>query len=58
MIRWSITFFLMTVAAGVLGFGKIAGPAAGIARDLFYLFLALLVLSIMAQGGRPTKRTA
>ena len=33
---------------GLLGFGGIAGASAGIAQILFFVFLALLVLSLIA----------
>lgn len=48
MIRYAVWFFVIAIIAGVLGFGGIAGAAAGIAKVFFYVFIALLVIS-MAQ---------
>ncbi len=52
MLRWSFTFLLIGLIAGLLGFTGVAGTAVGIAKTLFVLFLALfavcLILGIFA----------
>lgn len=55
MLTWAITFFLLAVLAGIFGFGGIASSFASIAQILFFVFLALLVISAVAHAvrGRP-----
>jgi uncharacterized membrane protein YtjA (UPF0391 family) len=50
MLGWAIAFFILAVVAAVLGFGGIAGASAGIAQILFFVFLALLVLSFVVRA--------
>ncbi len=45
MLNWALTFF---VIAAVFGFGGIALAAAGVAKILFFLFLVLFVVSLIA----------
>ncbi len=45
MLRYSIIFFIIAILAAVFGFGGIAVGAASIAKILFFIFLALFVLS-------------
>ena len=42
MLHYSIVFFIIAIIAAVLGFGGIAGSAAGIAKILFAGFLDLV----------------
>jgi uncharacterized membrane protein YtjA (UPF0391 family) len=53
MLSYAITFLIIALIAGVLGFGVIAGTAAMIARVLFLIFLVLFVVSLFT-GRRPT----
>jgi len=48
MLRWTITFIIIALIAVVLGFGGIAGAAAGIAKIFFYIFLGLFVLALLS----------
>lgn len=52
MLGWALIFFLLAVVAGYLGFFSLAGVAAGIAKVLFLIFLALLVVSFIARAIR------
>lgn len=52
MLSWSITFLVVALAAGLLGFTGIAGTAAWIAQALFGLFLILFIVSLVV-GRRP-----
>ncbi len=52
MLSWALTFLLVAVFAGVLGFGGIAGASAGIAKICFFIFLVAFVLSLVL-GRRP-----
>ena len=45
MLRYAIIFLIIALVAAALGFGCIAGSAAGIAKIIFYIFLVLLVIS-------------
>ena len=46
MLSYAITFLIIAISAGILGFGVIAGTAAMIARVLFILFLILFLASL------------
>jgi uncharacterized membrane protein YtjA (UPF0391 family) len=50
MLGLSILFFLLAVAAGILGFGGLAGTFTSIAVIAFYVFVALLIVSLLAQA--------
>lgn len=52
MLGWALAFFVLAIIAGALGFGGIAGASAGIAQLLFFVFLALLVLTFVARAVR------
>ena len=50
MLNYAITFLIIALIAGVLGFGVIAGAAATIARVLFLVFLVLFLVSLLSGG--------
>ncbi len=52
MLNWALIFLIVAIAAGVLGFGGIAGAATAIAQGLFFLFLALFVTMVLFRGRR------
>ncbi len=52
MLNYAITFLIIAIIAGVLGFGVVAGTAAMIAKICFVLFLVLFVASLIG-GRRP-----
>ena len=47
MLGWAIGFFAAAIVAAVFGFGGIASAFTGIAIILFWVFLALFVLSLV-----------
>jgi len=47
MLGWIVTFFLLAVAASILGFGGLAGTFAEIAQLLAVLFIILFVASLI-----------
>jgi uncharacterized membrane protein YtjA (UPF0391 family) len=47
MLSWALTFLVIALIAGVLGFGMVAGAAAGIAKVLFAIFLILFLVSLV-----------
>ena len=53
MLGWAIGFFIAAIVAAVFGFGGIASAFTGIAIIMFWVFIALFVLSLLfnAFGG-------
>ncbi len=53
MLGWAIGFFIAALVAAVFGFGGIASAFTGIAIIMFWVFVALFVLSLVfgAFGG-------
>lgn len=49
MLKLALFFLIVSLIAGVLGFTGIAMAAAGIAKILFFVFLALFVI-VLAVG--------
>lgn len=47
MLSWALTFLVIALIAGVLGFGVIAGTAATIAKICFVVFLVLFVIGLV-----------
>lgn len=47
MLSWALTFLIVALIAGVLGFTSIAGAAMGVAKIVFFLFLVLFVVSLV-----------
>src|SRR4051794_23468155 len=52
MLRWAVIFLVIALVAAALGFGGIAGDAAGIAKILFVVFLVVAAISLVL--GRRT----
>lgn len=52
MLSYAITFLLIAILAGALGFGALAGTAAMIAKICFVVFLVLFIASLLR--GRRT----
>ena len=52
MLGWALTFLVVALIAAVLGFTSIAGAAMGIAKILFFVFLALFVVSLVMHAVR------
>jgi uncharacterized membrane protein YtjA (UPF0391 family) len=53
MLSYAITFLLIAIVAGILGFGVIAGTAATIAKVLFVVFLVLFIASLFNRQSSP-----
>ena len=47
MLGYALTFLVVALIAGVLGFTSVAGAAMGIAKILFFVFLVLFVVSLV-----------
>ena len=52
MLRLALTFLIVAPVAAVLGFGGIAAAAADIGRLLFFVFLVLFIVSLIAHAAR------
>jgi len=48
MLGWAIIFFIVAIIAAAFGFGNIAAAATGIAQILFWIFVVLFLLSLVA----------
>lgn len=46
MLGWALTFLVVALIAGLLGFTSIAGASMAIAKILFVVFLVLFVVSL------------
>lgn len=52
MLYWALVFFVVAIIAAVFGFGGIASASAGIAQILFFVFVALFVIALIARAVR------
>ncbi len=52
MLGWALTFLVVALIAALFGFGGIASASAGIAQLLFFVFIALFVIAIIANAVR------
>ncbi|AMV32917.1 hypothetical protein VN12_12385 [Pirellula sp. SH-Sr6A] len=48
MLSWALSFLVLALIAAAFGFGGIAASAAGIAKILFFVFIVLFALSLIA----------
>ena len=55
MLSYSLTFLIVALVAGLLGFGVVAGTAASIAKILFFVSIVLFLVSLV--GGRLRPRS-
>lgn len=56
MLSWALTFLIVALIAGALGFGLISGVSLQIAQILFFVFLVLFVISLIFGGIRGMNR--
>jgi uncharacterized membrane protein YtjA (UPF0391 family) len=56
MLGWAMTFLVVALIAGLLGFTSIAGASMAIAKILFVVFLVLFLASLVMHfmRGRST----
>ena len=52
MLKWALAFFLVAIVAAALGFGGIASASAEVAQILFFVFLVLFVVVLVANFAR------
>ena len=56
MLRAALAFLVLAIVAAIFGFGGIAAGATSIAKILFFVFIALFVISFamnLARGRTP-----
>ncbi|CAN5899410.1 DUF1328 domain-containing protein [soil metagenome] len=54
MLNYAVIFMVIALIAALLGFSGIAASLAGMAQILFWVFLAMLIVSlVMGWGRRP-----
>ncbi len=54
MLYWALVFLVVALIAGAMGFGGVAATAGSMAQILFFIFLALFVVSLL--GGLARHR--
>ncbi len=55
MFKWALIFAAIALVAAILGFSGVAGAAAGIAKILFFVGLALVVLFLVLGSAAAKK---
>ncbi len=48
MLKWALIFLVISLIAGLLGFTDIAGTSMAIAKILFFIFLAIFLVLLVA----------
>jgi uncharacterized membrane protein YtjA (UPF0391 family) len=48
MLRWAFLFLIIGIVAAVLGFTQIAGASFAIAKLLFFVFIAIFLILLVA----------
>ncbi len=48
MLRWAFIFLVIGLIAAVLGFGNVAGVSLDIAKILFFVFMVIFVVLLIA----------
>ena len=52
MLGWVVTFLILALIAGVLGFGGVAGASIEIAKIIFFIAVVLFVVSAVVGVAR------
>ncbi|MBV9563392.1 MAG: DUF1328 domain-containing protein [Bradyrhizobium sp.] len=52
MLGWVVTFLIIALIAGILGFGGIAGASVEIAKIIFFVALVLFLVSAVVGMSR------
>lgn len=47
MLNWALAFFLVAILAGILGFTGISIVSAGVAKVMFFLFVAVFLITLV-----------
>ena len=52
MLYWAVVFLVIALIAALFGFTGVYAAASGIAKILFFVFLVLFIISLLAGGLR------
>jgi uncharacterized membrane protein YtjA (UPF0391 family) len=56
MLSWVVTFLIVALIAGILGFGGIAGASVEIAKIIFFIAVVLFLISAVVGLARGRTR--
>jgi uncharacterized membrane protein YtjA (UPF0391 family) len=56
MLGWVVTFLIVALIAGILGFGGVAGASIEIAKIIFFIAVVLFVVSALVGVARGRTR--
>jgi uncharacterized membrane protein YtjA (UPF0391 family) len=56
MLGWVVTFLIIALVAGVLGFGGVAGASIEIAKIIFFIAVVLFLVSAVVGVARGRTR--
>ena len=56
MLSWVVTFLVVALIAGILGFGGIAGASVEIAKIIFFIAVVLFLVSAVVGLARERTR--
>jgi len=56
MLSWVVTFLVIALIAGILGFGGIAGASVEIAKAIFFIAVILFLVSAVVGVMRGRSR--
>ena len=56
MLSWVVTFLVIALIAGILGFGGIAGVSIEIAKAIFFIAVVLFIISAVVGLARGRNR--
>ncbi len=52
LLGWVIFFLICAIILAILGFGVLAAAAAGVAKVIFWIFVALFIISLIMSLAR------
>jgi uncharacterized membrane protein YtjA (UPF0391 family) len=56
MLSWVVTFLIIALIAGILGFGGVAGASIEIAKIIFFVAIVLFLVSAVVSIARGRTR--
>jgi uncharacterized membrane protein YtjA (UPF0391 family) len=56
MLGWVVTFLIIALIAGILGFGGVAGASIEIAKAIFFIAVVLFIVSAVVGVARGRRR--
>ena len=56
MLSWVVTFLIVALVAGILGFGGVAGASIEIAKIIFFIAVVLFLVSAVVGLARGRTR--